>query len=112
MLILIETEKRPHGWHVEARGVPGTSSLGPTPEDALAATLRKLADKAAQHELQMPTDILVAEAPPTGFPAFTGADLLALWRSLPHGDHGLADGIDLASRDQPNVTDEPSPWER
>jgi hypothetical protein len=112
MLLHIEYEKRPQGWHVEARGVPGTSSLGSTYEDALASTFRKLADKAAHHELQLPRDVLIAEAPPAGLPVFTGAELLALWRSLPHGDPDLADDIERAAHAQPDISDEPSPWER
>ncbi|HEX2573807.1 MAG TPA: hypothetical protein VH877_29930 [Polyangia bacterium] len=112
MLLRIEYEKRPQGWLVEARGVPGTSSEGTTCEEALAGTLRKLADKAAHHELRLPMDVLIAEAPPPGLPAFTGADLLALWRSLPHGDSDWADEVDRAAHAQPALSEEPSPWER
>ena len=112
MLLTIESEKRPQGWHVEVRGLPGTSSLGPTFDEALAGTLDKLAEKARRRELTPPIEVLVAEKPPEGLPSFTGADLLALWKSLPHDDEKWADDIEKITRSQPTTADEPSPWER
>ncbi len=111
MLLRIEGEKRPHGWHVEARGVPGTASVGLSYGEALGATLDKLAEKARRRELTLPIDVLIAETPPPGQRSFTGADLLALWRALAHDDPSWADDLEKVTRSQPTIADEPSPWQ-
>lgn len=87
MLLRVEVEKR-------VRDVPGTASVAPTREAALAETLRKLAAKAERHELAASFDTFIAEPPPAGQKASTGADLLALWRSLPHDDPSWVVGFD------------------
>jgi hypothetical protein len=55
-------------------------------------------------------ELAAALAAPT--PSFTGADLLALWHSMPHDDLGWADDVEKAYRSQPSIADEWSPWER
>jgi hypothetical protein len=112
MLLRVEVEKRSHGWYVDVRDVPGTGSLAPTREAALAEALRKLAAKAERHELAASFDTFIAEAPPPGQKASTAADLLALWRSLPHDDPSWADDLEKITRSQPTTADEPSAWER
>jgi hypothetical protein len=112
MVLRVEVERRPQGWYVDVPDVPGTASLGVTREAALAETLRKLADKAERHELDASFDTLIAEAPPTGQKASTGADLLALWQSLPHDDPSWADDLEKITRSQPTTADEPLAWER
>ncbi len=44
--------------------------------------------------------------------SFTGADLLALWHSMPHDDPSWTDDVEKAIRSQPTIADEPSPWAR
>ncbi len=111
LLLRVEVEKRPQGWYVDVRDVPGTASLGVTREAALAETLRKLAAKAERHELDASFDMFTAEVPPAGHKASTGADLLALWRSLPHDDPSWADDLEKITRSQPTTDHEPSAWE-
>jgi hypothetical protein len=112
MLIRLDVEKRPTGWHVDVRDVPGTESLAPTREEALAETFRKLAEKAERRELMAAYDVFVAEAPPTGQKSFTGADLLALWKRLPHPGAEWADAVEKVVGSQASILDEPTPWER
>jgi len=49
--------------------------------------------------------------PPHGQRSFTDADLLALWRALPHDDPSWADDLEKVTRSQPTIADEPSPSE-
>ncbi len=105
-------EKREHEWHAYVREVPGTGSLGPTPDDALAGALRKLTEKVERRELSASLDMFVAEAPPSGLKSFTGADLLALWERLPHPGAAWADAVEEATRSQSSILEEPTPWER
>jgi len=112
MLLRVDVEKRAQGWHVDVRDVPGTASVGATREGALAETLRKLAAKAERHELEASFDTFIAEAPPAGQKASTGADFLALWLSLPHDDPAWADDLEKITRSQPTTADELSAWER
>jgi hypothetical protein len=111
MLIRLDVEKRPAGWQVDVRDVPGAGSLAPTREAALAETFRKLADKAERRELMSAYDVFIAEAPPAGQKAFTGADLLALWKRLPHPGAEWADAVEKATGSQASILDEPAPWE-
>ena len=68
MLIRLDVEKRPTGWHVDVRDMPGIGSLAPTREEALAETFRKLPEKAERRELMAAFDVFIAEAPPAGLP--------------------------------------------
>ena len=111
LLLRVEVEKRAQGWYVDVRDVPGTASLGVTREAALAETLRKLAAKAERHELDASFGTFIAEVPPAGHKPSTGADLLALWRSLPHDDPSWADDLEKITRSQPTTDDEPAAWE-
>jgi hypothetical protein len=112
MLIRLDVEKRATGWHVDVRDVPGTESFAPTREAALAETFRKLAEKAERRELMAAYDVFVAEAPPSGQKAFTGADLLALWKRLPRPGAEWADAVEKVTASQASILDEPAPWER
>jgi hypothetical protein len=107
-------ERRHNEWHAYVREVPGTGSLGPTQEAAIAGAARKLAEKFERHELpelDIMFDLVTAEAPPPGMKSFTGADFLALWKTLPHPDPGWADDVEAAVRSQPLTSGE-SPWDR
>jgi len=52
----------------------------------------------------------VCEISPLKPPRFTGADLLALLRSLPKPDAGFWDAVEEATRQETGVPE--SPWER
>ncbi len=52
----------------------------------------------------------VCEISPVKPPRFTGADLLALLRSLPKPDAGFWDAVEEATRQESGVPE--SPWER
>lgn len=47
------------------------------------------------------------EAPPPGQKPFTGAELLALWKSLPRPDPMWADAVEEVIRSQSSILDEP-----
>jgi hypothetical protein len=111
MLIRLDAEKRPTGWHVDVRDVLGTGSLAPTREAGLAETFRKLAEKAERSELMAAYDVFIAEVPPAGQKEFTGADLLALWKRLPHPGAEWAAALEKATGAQASILDEPAPWE-
>lgn len=111
MSFSLAIEPRDHEWHAHVREVPGTGSLGPTQEAAVAGAMRKLAEKVERHELKVGMDMFTAEAPPPGLKPFTGADLLALWKRLPHPDPAWADDAEEVVRSQPLTSGE-SPWDR
>lgn len=118
MQFAIMSERRDHQWYADVRGVPGTGSLGPTKNDAIAGAVRKLAEKFETRELVASIDMLIVEAserdhieaPHHGRKPFTGADMLALLDRLPHPDPGWADAVEEASRNQP-LTSGKSPWD-
>jgi hypothetical protein len=112
LLLRVDVERRSQGWYVDVRDVPGTGSLGATREAALAEALRKLATKAERHELEASFDTFIAETAPTGQKVSTAADLLAVWRTLPHDDPSWADDLEKITRSQATIADEPSAWER
>ena len=112
MSFSVAVEARDHEWHAYVREVPGTGSLGPTPEEAAAGAVRKLGEKIAQRELTASIDMLIAQAPPPGLKSFTGADFLKLWESVPHPGAGWADALDEVVQSQSSILDEPKPWER
>jgi len=112
MSINLAIEKRERDWYADVRGVPGTGSLGPTQEAAIAGAMRKLAEKVERRETNV--EFLCAyhhgSALDVGLANFTGADMLALWKTLPHPDPGWADAVEEASRSQPLTSGE-SPWD-
>jgi hypothetical protein len=112
MILKYEVEKRPAGWYADMPEVPGTGSLGSTREAAVAEMLRKVAAKVERHEMTAALDTFIAEAPPPGQKAFTGAELLAAWKRLPHPGAEWADAVEEVTRSQPSILDEPAPWER
>jgi hypothetical protein len=75
-----------------------------------SARLQKLLEEAADLTPAERNELAVELTRPA--PSFTGADLLALWKSVPHPDPGWADDVEKAYRSQPSIADESSPWER
>jgi hypothetical protein len=101
-------ERRNHEWYADVREVPGTGCLGPTRDAAIAGALRKFAEKAERRELSVDALLVSPHSAPL---QFTGADLLALWKHLPHPDPGWADAVEEAVHNQPMTSSE-SPWDR
>jgi hypothetical protein len=77
---------------------------------ARSARVQKLLDEAADLTPAERKELAVELTMPVR--SFTGADLLALWKSMPHDDPGWADDVEKAYRSQPSIADESSPWER
>ena len=77
---------------------------------AHSARVRKLLQEAADLSDTERRELALELTKP--IPSFTGADLLALWHSLPHDDPSWTDDVEKGYRSQPSIADEPSPWER
>lgn len=77
---------------------------------ARSARVKKLLEEAADLTPAERNELAVELT--TAALSFTGADLLALWHSMPHDDPSWTDDVERAYRSQPSIADEPSPWER
>jgi hypothetical protein len=75
-----------------------------------SARVQKLIDEAAELTPAERNELAVELTRPAR--SSTGADLLAVWHSMPHDDPSWADDVEKAYRSQPSIADEPSPWER
>ena len=92
-------ERRDQEWHAHVREVPGTGSIGPSREAAVAGAMRKLAEKAERGDLPSSVQVLMTE-PPQKARALTATDFLALWERLPRPDPEWADAAEEATRNQ------------
>jgi hypothetical protein len=77
---------------------------------AHSARVQKLLQEAADLTATERKELALELTKPAAW--FTGADLLALWHSMPHDDQSWTDDVEKAYRSQPSIADEPSPWER